>query len=56
MEKKPRKSLRLSRETLVHLEAQTLENVVGQGAVAIDPDDRLTGDTCLCMTYDPCNP
>lgn len=56
MKKKTSAKLRLSRETLARLEARTLQNVVGRGAVAIDPDDRLTGDTCLCMTYDPCDP
>lgn len=56
MRKKPRKPLRLSRETLGRLEARTLGNVFGRGAVAIEPGDRQTGDTCLCMTYDPCDP
>lgn len=56
MKKTSRKPLRLSRETLTRLQARPLGNVVGRGAVVIDPDDRLTGDTCLCMTYDPCDP
>lgn len=49
MNKKPRKSLRLTRETLRRLEAREIERAFGGTEV----DDPPT-ETCWCVTYDPC--